>query len=161
MASEQERSIPDVADGHRRLIAFALLALGARYAVSAGTFVAGPGLASALELLADGLVLLTVGLIVPVVLWKARNMSTKSWHLYKDNNGFVAQTIAQAQTGSWTLTFLALIITASLDRKLADLSWVFLFDVVLAVMLLSFSIIFLYLHRGPGWGWGSAEVDDA
>lgn len=159
MAPKQERSIPDVADGHRRMIALAVLALGARYAVSAVTFLTDPGLASSLDLVGDGLALLAVGLIVPVVLWKARNLSRESWHLYKDDNGFVAQTIAQAQTGSWTLTFLVLILTQTLDETLGDLSWVFLFDLVLAVMLLSFSVIFLYLDRAPAWG--SAEGDDA
>lgn len=159
MATKQKRSIPDVADSHRRLIAFAVLALGVRYAVAAFTFLVDPELASSLGFLADGLALLAVGLIVPVVIWKARNLSRESWHLYKDDNGFVAQTIVQAQTGSWTLTFLVLILTESLDQTLADLSWRFLFDLVLAVMLLSFSLLFLYLDRAPAWGL--AEGDDA
>jgi len=155
--SERERSIPDVADGHRRLIAFTVLALGAGYALSASAFLADPGLASSLDLLADGLALLAVGLIVPVVIWKARNRSRRDWHLYKDDTGFVGRTVAQAQTGSWTLTFLVLILTEALDETLAELSWVFLFDVVLAVMLLSFSLIFLYLDRGPVGGSAGAD----
>lgn len=159
MAPEQERSVPDVADRHRRLIAFAVLALGVRYAVSTSTFLVDPGLASSLGLLEDAFVLLAVGLIVPVFVWKARNLSRENWHLYKDDNGFVAQTVAQAQTGSWALTFLVLILTESLDETLADLSWVFLFDLVLAVMLLSFSGIFLYLDLASARG--SAGADDA
>lgn len=159
MTSPNARSVPDVADGHRRLMAFALLALGTRYLVSASTFLVDPGLASSLELLADGLVLLAVGMIAPIFVWKARNMSRDDWHLYKDDNGFVAQTIARAQTGSWTLTFLVLVLIEPLDQTLGELSWVLLFDLVLAVMLLSFSIIFLYLDRVPAWD--SAATDDA
>lgn len=156
MASDHAPSIPDVADGHRRLIAFALLALGVRYAVSAAAFLTGPGVASALELLGDGLALLAVGLIVPVLVWKARHRSERDWHLYRDEEGFVAQAIVRAQTASWTLTFLALILTETLDQTLGDLSWVFLFDGVLAVMLLSFSLIFLYLERSSFAGMEDA-----
>lgn len=153
-------SIPDVADRHRRLIAFAVLALGARYGVSASAFLADAGLASSLGLLADGLAFLAVGLVVPVFVWKARNRSRDDWHLYEDDDGFVARTIARAHAGSWTLTFIVLILTESMDRTLGDLSWVFLFDVVLAVMLLSFSLIFLYLDRAPP-ALGSVGTGDA
>lgn len=153
-------SIPDVADRHRRLIAFAVLALGARYGISASAFLVDAGLASALGLLADGLTLLAVGLIVPVFVWKGRNRSRDDWHLYEDDDGFVARTIARAHAGSWTLTFIVLILTESMDRTLGDLSWVFLFDVVLAVMLLSFSLIFLYLDRAPPAS-GSVGAGDA
>lgn len=153
-------SIPDLADRHRRLIAFAVLALGARYGISASAFLVDAGLASPLRFLADGLTLLAVGLIVPVIVWKARNRSRDDWHLYKDDDGFVAGTITRAQIGSWTLTFMVLILTESMDRTLGDLSWVFLFDVVLAVMLLSFSLIFLYLDRATA-AWDSAGAGDA
>lgn len=159
MATEPERSIPDVADGHRRLVAFAVLALGARYALSAGSFHASPGLVPPLELLEDGLALLAVGLIVPIFAWKLRHRSSKDWHLYEDDDGFVARTIARAQSASWTLTFLALILTESLDRSLGELSWVFLFDLVLAVMLLTFAIVFLYLDRASDRE--AEEPDDA
>lgn len=157
VATKQRRSIPDVADAHRRLIAFAVLAIGAKYAVSASSFLIDPGLASSLELLKTALALLAVGLILPVFIWKARNLSRDGWYLYKDDQGFVARTIVQAQTGSWTLTFLVLVLAEALDRTLAGLSWVLLSDVVLAVMLLSFSIIFLYLDWTSGQGVAGGE----
>jgi len=159
VASTTEHSIPDVADGHRRLVAFALLALGVRYGVSAIAFLTGPDAAPSLELLGDGLALLAVGLVVPIFIWKARHWSHGTRHLYENEQGFVAQTIVQAQTGSWTVTFLALVLIETLDQTLGELSWVFLFDGVLALMLLSFSLTFLYLERSSSWD--PAEEDDA
>lgn len=159
MASRPSRSVPDVADGHRRLVALSLLALGVRYGVSAAAFFTDPGVAASLGLLADGLALVAVALVVPIFVWKARHRSRSTRRLYRDDQGFVAQTIVQAQTASWLATFLALVLIETLDRTLGDLSWVLLFDGVLAVMLLSFSLTFLFLGRSTSWDL--AEEDDA
>lgn len=60
---KERASVPDVADRHRRLLAYALLALGARYGVSATADLVGPDLASSLGIAADGLALLAVALV--------------------------------------------------------------------------------------------------
>jgi len=155
----EEPSIPDVADRHRRLIALAMLALGTRYALTASTFFVDPGLASTLGRLGDGFALLAVGLVIPVFLWKARNLSRERLHLYRDDDGFMARTMLQAHAGSWTLAFLVLILVELLDERSAGLPPVFLAELLLAVMLVSFAVIFLYLDSASRRG--SAGADDA
>lgn len=149
MTANQQLSIPDVADRHRRLVAFALLALGLQYALDATTYLVGSSLASRLALIGDGLALLVLALILPIVFWKVRNLSNEDWHLYRGADGFVARTIAQAHAGSWVVTFVVLALVRALDRTLSDVSWVLLFDIILAVMTVSFSTIYLYLDRTP------------
>lgn len=140
-------SIPDVADRHRRLLAYALLALGARYGVSAAADLVGPGLASALGIVADGLALLAVGLVAVILFWKARKLSGRDWHLYRNADGFVARTIARAQSASWVATLLFLILLEPWDGLSQRLSTEFVFDASLAVMLLSFAGTYFYLDR--------------
>lgn len=149
MPVSQNRSIPDVADRHRRLLAYALLALGARYAVSACAHLVESRFDSTLGLVADGFALLAVGLIVPVFVWKARNLSREDWHLYKDADGFVAQTIARAQGVSWVVTFLVLVLLEPLNR-LSGMPTAFFFDALLAIMTFTFSGAFFVLDRAPG-----------
>lgn len=144
---KERASVPDVADRHRRLLAYALLALGARYGVSATADLVGPGLASSLGILADGLALLAVGLVVVIFVWKARNLSGRDWHLYRNAEGFVARTIARSQSVSWIATLLFLILLEPWDGLSERLSTAFVLDASLAVMLLSFAGTYFYLDR--------------
>lgn len=148
MPVNQNRSVPDVADRHRRLLAYALVALGTRFAVSACAQLVSSRFEVMLGIVADGFALLAVGLIVPVFVWKARNRSRKDWHLYRDADGFVAQTISRAQGVSWVVTFLVLALLEPLNR-LSGMSTAFFFDALLAIMTLTFSGAFFVLDRAP------------
>ncbi|MEX2528278.1 MAG: hypothetical protein WEA09_11625 [Gemmatimonadota bacterium] len=149
MSLSRKHSVPDIADRHRRLIAFALLALGARYAVSASVHLVDSRFESVLEMVADGFALVGVGLVVPVFIWKARNRSKEDWHLYGDPDGFVAQTITRAQSVSWVATFLVLVVLEPLNRLSEWMPTAFFFDMVLAMMILIFSGAYFVLDRAP------------
>lgn len=155
MGVNRTTSILDVADSHRRMLAYALLALGGRYAVSAIAAFVDPGLATVLGRVADGLALLAVGLVVWIFFWKGRNLSGDDRHMYEDTNGFVARTIATAQSISWIVTFLVLVLLEPFDRLSEAMSTAVLFDVVLATMIFSFAGAYFYLDRSP------AEAHDA
>lgn len=129
MSVSQSSSVPDVADHHRRLLAYALLALGVRYAVRAAAHFVDPDLGSPLGYVADAFALVAVGLIVPIFVWKMRNASRADEHLYKNEDGFVAQTIAA------------------------------FFDLLLALMILTFSGAYFYLDRESRGE--AAETSDA
>ncbi len=143
-------SIPDAADGHRRMLAWALLLLGGRYVTAAAMRVTDPAIA---ELLGWGeivLALAAVGLIVPIFVWKVRNRSSPDWSLYRDPDGFVAEALVRAQGASWTALFLTLITFEVVAGRVEWLSPGMVLEAVLAAMLVSFSIAFLYLDRDPG-----------
>lgn len=159
MSVSQNRSVPDVADQHRRLLAYALLALGVRYAVSAASHFVDPDLGSPLGYVADAFALVAVGLIVPIFVWKMRNASTTDWHLYKNEDGFVAQTIARAQNASWVATFLVLVLLETVDALSEAAPTAVFFDVLLALMILTFSGAYFYLDRESRGG--AAEMSDA
>lgn len=149
MTVSQDRSVPDVADRHRRLLAWALLALGVRYAVSVAAHFVGADLVSPLGYVADAFALVAVGLIVPIFVWKMRNASQADWHLYKNEDGFVARTIARAQSASWVATFLVLVGLETVDALSDALPTATFFDLLLAVMILTFSGAYFYLDRSP------------
>lgn len=149
MPVSQNRSVPDVADRHRRLLAYALLAVGARYAASAAANFVDPDLVSPLGYVADAFALVAVGLIVPVFVWKVRNASEANWHLYKNEDGFVAQTIARAQSASWVAAFLVLLLLETVDTLAETLPTAFFFDALLAMMSFTFSGAYFYLDRSP------------
>lgn len=149
MPVSEDRSVPDVADRHRRLLAYALVALGTRYAISACAHLLNPRYDATLGTVADGFALLAIGLIVPVFIWKARNRSRSDWHLYKDADGFVAQTIARAQGVSWVVTFLVLVLLEPLNRVSEGVSTAFVFDALLAIMIFTFSGTFFVLDSAP------------
>lgn len=159
MSVHQDRSVPDVADGHRRLLAYALLALGVRYAVSVATHFVGADLVAPLGYVADAFALVAVGLIVPIFVWKVRNASEVDWHLYKNEDGFVAQTIARAQSASWVATFLVLVALETVDALSDALPTATFFDLLLAVMILTFSGAYFYLDRESRGG--AAEMRHA
>jgi len=142
-------SIPDVADRHRRLIAYALLLLGGRYVVAAASRLADPALASILGWVEGGFAIAVIGFIAPVFIWKMRNLSSKDWHVYKGEDGVVADTIARAQSASWATLFLVLVMTEPLSRRIEGLSTGLVLEVLLATMVLSFAASFLYLDRDP------------
>lgn len=149
MSLSPKRSVSDVADGHRRLLAYALLALGARYVVSAAAHFVDPKFGSSLGFVADGFALVAVGFIVPIVVWKMRNASRADWHLYRNQDGFVAQTIARAHHASWVATFLVLVLLETVDTLSETLPPAILFDALLAMMTLTFSVVYFYLDRSP------------
>lgn len=145
----QNRSVPDVADGHRRLLAYAVLALGARYAVSAGAHFVDPEIGSSLSFVADGFALVAVGLVAPIVVWKMRNASRMDWHLYRNEDGFVAQTIARAHGASWTATFLVFVLLETVDAVSEAVPSALFLDAMLATMSLTFSGAYFFLDRTP------------
>ncbi len=145
----RNRSVADVADRHRRLLAYALLALGARYAAGAAAHFVHPNLGAPLGYVADALALVAVGLIVPIVVWKMRNASTEDSHLYKNEDGFLAQTIARAQSVSWITTFLVLVLLETVDALSEAAPAGVFFDSLLAVMIFTFSGAYFYLDRSP------------
>jgi hypothetical protein len=145
----QNHSAPDVADRHRRLLAYAVLAVGARYATRVAAYFVGPELASPLGFVADGFALVAVGLIVPIFIWKMRNASRADWHLYKDENGFVARNIARAQSASWVATFLVLVLLEAVGTLSETLPTALFFDALLAMMSFTFSGAYFYLDRSP------------
>lgn len=149
MSVSQSPSVPDVADRHRRLLAYALLALGARYAVGVVAHFVDPAFGSSLGFVADGLALVAVGLVLPIVVWKMRNVSSADWHLYRNEDGFVAQTIARAHTASWVATFLVLVLIETVDSLSEALPAALFFDALLAMMTLTFSGAYFYLDRDP------------
>lgn len=159
MSVSQDTSVPDVADQHRRLLAYALLALGVRYAVGAAAHFVDPNLGSSLGYVADAFALIAVGLIVPIFVWKMRNASTADGHLYKNEDGFVAQTIARAQNVSWVATFLMLVLLETVDALSEAAPTAVFFDVLLALMILTFSGAYFFLDRGSRGG--AAEMSDA
>lgn len=78
---------------------------------------------------------------------KARKLSGRDWHLYRNADGFVARTIARAQSASWVATLLFLILLEPWDGLSERLSTELVFDASLAVMLLSFAGTYFYLDR--------------
>lgn len=149
MSVSQNQSVPDVADRHRRLLAYALLAVGARYAASAAAHFVDPELGSSLGFVADAFTLVAVGLIVPIVVWKMRNTSRADWHLYRNEDGFVAQTIARAQSASWVVTFLVLALFDTVETLSETLPTALFFDALLAMMTFTFSGAYFFLDRSP------------
>lgn len=149
MSVSENRSVPDVADRHRRLLAYALLAMGARYAASAAAHFVDPELGSSIGFVADAFALVAVGLIVPIFVWKMRNASRADWHLYKNEDGFVAQSIARAQSASWVVTFLVLVLLETVDTLSKTLPTALFFDVLLVMMCFTFSAAYFYLDRSP------------
>lgn len=147
MPVSQDPSVPEVADQHRRLLAYALLALGGRYAVSVAAHFVDADLISPLGYVADAFALVAVALIVPIFVWKMRNASEAEWHLYKNKDGFVAQTITRAQTASWVATFLVLVLLETVDALSEAAPTAVFFDLMLAVMILTFSGAYFYLDR--------------
>jgi len=147
-SGDDRPSAADVGDRHRRLIALALVALSLMFATSAATFLAAPAIQPALEFGVKALAVLTIGMVLPVFIWKARNLRATEWALYEGTEGFVADALARARNVSWVATFVLLVVltfvTEDRERPPAEF-WI---QVVLAVMLLSFSAVFLYRTRG-------------
>ncbi|HKK92401.1 MAG TPA: hypothetical protein VJ925_03165 [Longimicrobiales bacterium] len=143
-------SVPDVADRHRRMLAWALLFLGARYMTAVAIRRVDPSTAELLGWAEIGFILAAVGFIIPIFVWKARNRSSPDWSLYRDPDGFVAESLVRAQGASWTVLFLTLIVFEYFARRTEWLSPGLVLEAVLATMLVSFSVAFLYLDRDPG-----------
>lgn len=149
MPMNRNRSIPEVADRHRRLVAYSLLALGVQFAARVVVHFVDPGLGGPLNVAADALALVAVGLVVPIMVWKARNASRAGWHLYQNEDGFVAQTLARAQGVSWVTTFLVLVLLNTVDALPQAVPASVFFDAVLALMILTFAGTYFYLDRSP------------
>lgn len=150
-------SIADVGDRHRRRAALALLAVGCLYTAAAAEHL----LPRAAAPWANGVVLamaiLAVAALVPTFVWKARNLSQSTWQLYQGEDGVGAHLLRRARTVSWTVTFLALVALEMAAKRGSDLPGAFFLQVGLAVMLISFAVVFLVGDRDPGEGPGREE----
>lgn len=150
MSPEQEPSVADVGDRHRRFMALAVLAVGVMYGVQAVEHLVGPVAAERLDVAVMGLAVAIVGLLVPVFVWKARHLPAGEWHLYRGEGGYVAELLSRAHIASWGVTFVFLVALDLILERLPELPAGFFIQVVVAVMSTSFAITFLVLDREPG-----------
>lgn len=152
----REMSTADVGDHHRRLMALAALSLALMYATSSVTYLVEASVGRYLDVAVIVFVVLTFVPLVPIVVWKARQPPSQEWHLYKGEDGFIADALSRAHIVSWATTLLLLtVFTGIADRW--DLPTEFWIRVALAVMLAVFAIVFLLLSR-TGTG-DELEVD--
>lgn len=140
-------SAADIGDRHRRLLALAMLSLGAMHAAWAAEDVAGAEIAHLLELVEAGCFLVALCLFAPMVLWKLKARRGDEWHLYTGDDGFVADSLSRAHIASWGATILLVTVLATLDRSMAGYPPELFLKIVAAEMLIVFSAVFLYLTR--------------
>ena len=155
MSSPATSTIADVGDRHRRRMATALLLLGLMFGVLAVRGWLQPGTTGALVLgfTVVGFLLLALGAMVPMFLWKARNLWGKGYaarSLYRGEDGVVAETLSRAHIASWMSTFLFLALASGLEDTLAAAPPVFMVHVTLTVLLVSFGLSFLVFDRDAG-----------
>ncbi len=148
MARSTRPSPADAGDRHRRLLALALLAFGLRYAFSASTELLGAEAAGILYGLEVTMSLTMAALMAPIAIWKIR-MPREEWQLYAGGDGFVEQALQRAQLASWSTTLVLLGFTAAYVERSTTLPARFFLEMILAVMLVVFSITFLLLSRAP------------
>ena len=149
MNRENEPSIADVADRHRQLMAFAMLAMALLYLASAAIHVAGPEAEPYLDVVVVGMAILMLALSVPIVYWKARKLPSRERFVYFSSEGYVAEILGRAHKASWGATLLLLVLLATIadNSYLSELPGEFYMQFVLAVMLGVMSLVFLYLNR--------------
>ena len=147
MNSSQTTSTADLGDRHRRFMAFAMLSTALMYLLSAARRFAGPDMASFMKGAELLMILLALGFVAPIFVWKLRASASDERHLYFGLDGFVADTLARAHAVSWRSTFLLILVLAPFADNLSTLSPKVFLELVLAEMLGVFALVFLYLNR--------------
>ncbi len=92
----------------------------------------------------------TIGLFVPILIWKARHRSAGERLVYFSEDGYGAQALIFAQKKSWVLTCAFLVVVESITHRLTDVPSEVLLQLVIAVMLGTMSVLFLYKTRSDG-----------
>lgn len=151
MAADGPASMADMGDRHRRFMALALLSMGLMFVLQAAREWIEPGSTrDALRYGVLGFMVVALGFLAPIVVWKVRNLwgaDSGAWDFYRGADGFIADVLARAHIASWTATVLFLVMMTTLDEMLESAPPAFAFQATLAVLLLSFGIAFLVLDR--------------
>ncbi len=146
--SEHPLSTADVADRHRQLIAFVFFVAAVKYAATAAIQVVSEEVGRYLDCVEVGAVVLMLGLMLPILVWKIVKLPKAERHIYLSTDGYAAQTLVRAQKVSWIVTFILLTLVAGMtDRLLAHVPPSFFVNGTVAVMLVVVSTVFFSLNR--------------
>lgn len=140
-------STADLADRHRRYLAYAMLACAFMFGANAAEHVVGPEyvtVAKLTQLVMVGLMFLGV---LPTVNWKLRNRDRDLRHIYFDEDGYAARSLDRAKSASWVITFIGLVVLTPFTRELVTAPTPFFLHSTLALMVGVFSVVFLYFDR--------------
>lgn len=151
----------DAADKHITLIALTTFLFSLLYLSSAGQFLVSESVASTMEIGEKVLALAAIAVVLPILLWKFRNLSATEKQAYKNPEGFVTEVFKKACTVSWAWTFVFLVALKMISRRaFADFPPEFYIQLILGVMLGIFSLAFFLKSRVLGDDGSSDDYGD-
>ncbi len=149
MTKAPDLAIAETADRHQSMIVLAFLAMALNYIAAGATLIAPPEIGTYIDMIRIGMAVVTVGLILPVLLWKVLQLPKEARHLYFRRDGYVAQSMIRAHKVSWAITFVFMAgLESVLGQRFNEIPGQFFIDLVLAVMLSSMGIAFFLFNRG-------------
>lgn len=149
MSPNTEQTIADMSDRHRSMLVAALLGVAAIYAGRLSERLLPAAYTNYLEAVQILGLVLTMAFLLPIVVWKVRNLSGSGSNRdeYFDDHGFVADALSRSFSASWQATFAVMLVIANFDRTLAGMPAMFFVEFPLITMLVVFSFKFLFLTR--------------
>jgi hypothetical protein len=147
MSDKPSLTIAEIADRHRRYMAYAMLAVGTLYFSKAAVHLIPAHIAHYMDYVQVFLAAITVVLIAPIMIWKITHRSASERIVYFSKDGYAAQAFIFAQKRSWAITFVLLTLLEPLTKILANYPVEFAIQLVLAIMLITMSLLFLYKTR--------------
>lgn len=149
------KNTAEIAEKHQQWIILALFLMAIKYVLSATIEVTGEQAEFYLEIGEIVLAVLAIGIIIPIFIWKFRNLSKHQRKNYLDPNGYIFKILKDAVSKSWLITLIFLVfIEIPIKKFLSHLPPRFFIQATLAVMFGSFSIIFFILDR-------RSKIDDS
>lgn len=140
---------PEVADRHRRYIALVMIAISLLSIANAAQSLVAPDLVRFTEHVQSVWTAAVILGMLPIMVWKVRNRDADLRRLYRSEDGFVAQTLNQAKTSSWAVTFVFLVFLTPFAHRLGDVPGEVFLHLAIAMMTGVFGVVFLVLNRDP------------
>jgi hypothetical protein len=155
MKTQTSPAPAELADRTLQLVAYSMFAVALVFCLSIAEFFAGDAVAGIIDIAVKVLAIAILGLMAVLFFWKFQPMSGGQRRQYLAEDGFLQIAFQKAMARSWMLSFLVLVILQALDNlvleRLPEMPLEIIIKIVLALMLLLFSVAFLIFTR-PGSG---------
>ena len=143
-----KRNIAEAADRNQQLIILAMFLISLKFVASAAAEVANENAVYYLDIIEIIFMVLGLGIIVPMMLWKFWSLTKAERQTYFDSDGYLFSIGKKAMSKSWAITFIALVFIEPMTKNfLSSLPPRFFINAIIAFLLGTFSIIFFILDR--------------
>ncbi len=151
MKAQTTSSPAELADRTLQLVAYSMFAVALVFCLSVAEFFASVSTAAIIDVAVKVLAISILGLMALLFFWKIQPMSPSQRRQHLAEDGFLQIGFQKAMVKSWMLSFLVLVILQALDNlvleRLPEMPLEIVIKIVLALMLLLFSVAFLFFTR--------------